>query len=187
MKAKVFIISSVAGGGKSTLINLFLKKHPEFHFSISYTSRNKRPGDIHGVTYHFVDKAQFASLIRQEYFFEWALVHGNYYGTPRKEVVDSVNKGENVILDIDVQGAKAVKHDIKDSISIFILPPDEATWIERLKNRGTESEENLAKRIQNGKTELTQAPSFDYQIVNDNLERAYAEFESILLTSKLKN
>ena len=181
MKGKLFVISSVAGGGKSTLINRFLAKHKNFHFAVSYTSRPPRQGDEEGKTYFFVSREEFEKLISENYFFEWALVHGNYYGTPKKEIQLVLEDGKNVILDIDIQGMEAVKKEIGGVVTLFILPPDEKTWLERLKGRGTENDDTLQKRISSGLKELRAADKFDLKMVNSDLEEASREFEKLIL------
>lgn len=179
-KGQLYIISSVAGGGKSTLINNLMEKDPDLKFSVSYTSRPKREGEKHGMNYYFVETKEFEKLLEEDFFFEWAKVHNNYYGTPKKFINEWLKEGKKVILDIDVQGAKTVKQSIQDAISIFILPPDEKTWIERLTNRGTESKESLETRLKNGKQELKHSRDFDHQVINDNLEEAFNHLYNII-------
>lgn len=179
---KLFIVSSVAGGGKSTLISMLLKKYPNLQFSISSTTRLPRLGDIPGTSYNFIDVSTFEDGIKKDEFLEWAKVHGNYYGTPASFINSTRSQGKNVILDIDVQGAKIIKEKIKDSLSIFILPPNEEIWIQRLKGRGSDSEESIQKRIINGRKELLEKDQFDYKIVNDDLELAFQELEKIIVS-----
>lgn len=178
---KLFIISSVAGGGKSTLISMLLKKYPTLQFSISSTTRSPRLGDIPGTSYNFIDVPTFEDGIQKDEFLEWAKVHGNYYGTPRTFINSTRDQGKDVVLDIDVQGAKIIKEKISDSVSIFILPPSEDVWIQRLKGRGSDSEESIQKRIINGKKELLEQDNFDYKIVNDDLESAFNQLEKIVI------
>lgn len=180
-KGQLYIISSVAGGGKSTLIRKLLSEFPEVVFSISCTSRPKRPLEKEGVDYYFLTREEFQEKIKQDYFLEWALVHDNYYGTPKEFIFQNLEKGKKIILDIDVQGAKNIKEKLPSAISIFILPPSKEIWIERLKKRGTETEEALKTRIQNGLKELEEKENFDFQIINDDLERAYKEFKQVVL------
>jgi len=182
----LYVISSVAGGGKSTLISLLLNKYPDIHFSISVTSRPVRPGDEPGKNYHFVSRDEFERLIAQDFFLEWALVHDNYYGTSKRYIEKELRKGYKVILDIDVQGFRIIKSKIQNIKSIFILPPSEEVWIDRLKKRGSDSPESIERRIQNGRKELQQAGDYDYQIVNDKLEDSFAELEKILFGDKPK-
>jgi guanylate kinase len=181
----LYIISSVAGGGKSTLISLLLKKYPDIHFSISVTSRNIRPGDEPGVNYHFVSRDEFQRLITEDFFLEWAMVHDNYYGTSKRYIEKEIRKGYKVILDIDVQGFRIIKSKVPNVKSIFILPPSEEIWIDRLRKRGTDSPESIEKRIRNGREELTHVHEYDYQIVNDKLEESLLALEKILFGDPL--
>ncbi|MBM9502196.1 guanylate kinase [Leptospira sp. 201903071] len=181
---KLFVLSSVAGGGKSTLIQKLRQKHPEILFSISCTTRAPRPGDKDGVTYHFLSREEFEKGIAESAFLEYAIVHDQYYGTPIKFIEDAFQKGASVIMDIDVQGAKIIQEKMPERIvTIFILPPNEEEWEKRLRGRGTDSEENILKRIKNGKAELARQDEFNFKIVNDDLEAAFKELEEIVLTN----
>ncbi|RHX89798.1 guanylate kinase [Leptospira stimsonii] len=180
---KLFVLSSVAGGGKSTLIQKLRENHPEILFSISCTTRSPRPGDKEGVTYHFLSREEFEKGISESAFLEYAIVHDQYYGTPLKFIEDAFQKGASVIMDIDVQGAKIIKEKLPSKIvTIFILPPNEEEWEKRLRGRGTDSEENILKRIRNGKEELRRQDEFDFKIVNDDLETALKELEEIVFS-----
>nr|WP_208728827.1 guanylate kinase [Leptospira selangorensis] len=178
---KLIVLSSVAGGGKSTLIQMIRAKHPDLAFSVSCTTRAPRPGDKEGVTYFFLNKEEFESGIDKGEFLEWAKVHDNYYGTPAIFVNQCMSAGKSVIMDLDVQGAAQVKQKLgKEAITIFILPPNEEEWEKRLRGRGTDSEESILKRIKNGKEELAHKDEFDHIIVNDKLEQALSRLEEIL-------
>ncbi|WP_081104073.1 guanylate kinase [Leptospira weilii] len=180
---KLFVLSSVAGGGKSTLIQKLREKHPDILFSISCTTRAPRPGDKEGITYFFLTKEEFKKGIEDSVFLEWALVHDQYYGTPLKFIEEAFQKGSSVIMDIDVQGAKIIKEKLPGRIvTIFILPPNEKEWERRLRDRGTDSEESILKRIRNGKSELERQNEFDYKIVNDDLDQALVDLEKIILS-----
>ncbi|WP_411821904.1 guanylate kinase [Leptospira sp. 'Mane'] len=179
-KPNLYIISSVAGGGKSTIISRILTIHPEFYFSISCTTRSPRPGDTPGTTYYFLTVDEFKKKIEEDEFYEWALVHGNYYGTPKAPIHKAISEKKVVLLDIDVQGAKTVKALRPESVSIFIQPPSREIWIERLIKRGTDSEESIERRISNGISELDQASSFDYVVINDDLDHATEQVKSII-------
>lgn len=163
---------------------MLLKDFPELDYSISYTSRPKRTIETSDVNYHFVTRQKFEELIREDYFFEWAMVHDNYYGTPKVEIMECLAQGKKVILDIDVKGAQTVRSKVANSLSFFILPPSEEVWIQRLKKRGTETEETLAKRIANGRKELNSVDEFDYKITNDNLYDAYNRLTKIMNLKK---
>lgn len=176
----LYIISSVAGGGKSTIITRIIADHPDFYFSISCTTRDPRPGDIPDVTYHFLTIEEFKNQIAEDGFYEWAEVHGNFYGTPKAPIMEALEQNKVVLLDIDVQGASLVKAKRPNSVSIFIQPPSQEIWIERLIKRGTDPEKSIEKRIQNGLKELEEAPKFDFIVVNDVLETAISEVKSII-------
>lgn len=180
----LYVISSVAGGGKSTIIAKVLEKYKDIHFSISYTSRPVRKDDVPGANYQFVSKKEFEDLIKEDFFLEWALVHDNYYGTPKKFIDYEIQKGNKVILDIDVQGFRIIRSKIEKLRSIFILPPTEEIWIDRLKKRGTDSEEVIEKRIRNGRNELKAIDEYDFKILNDVLETAVLHFENILFNEE---
>lgn len=180
VRPNLYIISSVAGGGKSTIIAALLKENPDFYFSISCTTRAPRPGDIEGKTYYFLSVDEFKKRIDADDFYEWAEVHGNYYGTPKGPILDAIRDHRVALLDLDVQGAKTVKALRPESVTIFIEPPSREIWIDRLIRRGTDSQTSIERRIQNGIKELDEAPSFDYVVVNDQLEDAIREVKSIL-------
>jgi guanylate kinase len=180
VSTSLYIISSVAGGGKSTLISKLVDRHKDLKFSVSYTSRYIRNGEIDGKSYHFVSKEKFQKLIQENYFLEWAVVHDNYYGTPKEFILENIRIGNKILLDIDIQGCYSIKSRMPDAKSIFILPPSEEIWIERLRKRGTDSPESIEKRISNGKKELLESNKFDYNIINDNLDKAYEELEKII-------
>jgi guanylate kinase len=182
-QGNLYIISSVAGGGKSTLIDLLLRKHPEILFSVSYTSRPIRGGEKNGLNYHFVSKEEFEDLVVKNYFYEWAQVHDNYYGTPKEFIEKNLKDGKKIILDIDVQGADKVKSSLPSCVSIFIVPPSREIWVERLKNRGTDDPQVIEKRIKNGLHELEAQDRFDNRIVNNELMKALDELESIVLSN----
>lgn len=181
-QGNLYIISSVAGGGKSTLIDLLLRKHPEILFSVSYTSRPIRGGEKNGLNYHFISKEEFEDLVVKNYFYEWAQVHDNYYGTPKEFIEKNLKDGKKIILDIDVQGADKVKASLPSCVSIFIVPPSREIWVERLKNRGTDDPQVIEKRIKNGLHELEAQDRFDNRIVNNELMIALGELESIILS-----
>jgi guanylate kinase len=176
----LYIISSVAGGGKSTIIERILKSHPDFYFSISCTTREPRPGDSPNVNYYFLSVDEFKKRIAEDGFYEWAEVHGNFYGTPIAPIMNALNKNQVVLLDLDVQGARTVKNKRPQSVTIFIQPPSQEIWIERLIKRGTDPKKSIEKRIANGLRELEEARNFDYIVVNDQLEKAILDVQAIL-------
>lgn len=185
----LFIVAAPSGAGKSSLIKALLAKYEDssqrLQVSVSHTTRDPRPGEENGVHYHFVDKAEFESLISQKAFFEWAEVFGNYYGTSRITIEETLAQGIDVFLDIDWQGARQVKALLPDATGIFIAPPSREALLSRLQNRGQDSEETIGKRMNEAKSEISHYDEFDFVIVNDDFETALAEFDSIVSARRL--
>lgn len=171
------VICAPSGTGKTTLTGRLIAAHDSFSFSVSFTTRAPRPGECDGKDYHFVSREEFFSLRERHFFAEWAEVHGNYYGTPLEKTLDLLAQGRDVLFDIDVQGAAQLKESLPQAFFIFILPPEKVALEQRLLGRGTESPESFARRMQNAKLELEQARWFDAWIINDDVERAYADLE----------
>lgn len=186
MKGNLFIISSPAGGGKTTITNLLLEELPFLKRVITYTTRKKRKNEIDGVDYVFLKKEEFENLISQNAFLEYALVHGNYYGTPKKEVFQLLEEGFDVILVIDVQGMKQIKQIYPAVITVFILPPSIDELINRMRLRG-ESEEEIQKRLDTAKKEIPYWKEYDYIVINDNLLEAKDKIKSIILAERCKS
>jgi guanylate kinase len=180
MNGKLYIISAPSGAGKTTIINQILKKLPNLKFSISFTTRKKRINEVDGVDYYFIEKNKFEKMINQNELLEWAKVHNNYYGTPKKYIYDNINKGFNVLLDIDVQGADQVRKIHKDGIFIFIAPPTMEELEKRLKARKTENSNTLAERLKNAKQEMEYKDKYDYVVINDIIENAVSEIIKII-------
>ncbi len=184
----LFIVSSPSGGGKTTLIRRLLARPPGgqlLHFSVSHTTRPRRDGEENGREYHFVTAAAFETMAENAEFLEHNEVHGNFYGTTKSEVLPRLAAGEDVILDIDVQGARDVRAAYPEAISIFIVPSSKAELERRLRQRGLDGEDAIRKRLINAAKEIGQAESFQYVIVNDELERAGLELESVVRASRL--
>lgn len=184
-KGKIVVISAPSGCGKSTIINSILGTGElPLRFSVSATNRAPRQGEVDGVNYHFLTTEQFRDAIAGGEFVEWEQVYpGRFYGTPRSELTNAIEKGENIILDIDVKGALNVKKQFGDqAITIFILPPDIETLQKRLEKRGTDAPEVIAERIGKARYEIDHAPQFDLRIVNDDLPVAVAATESAIST-----
>jgi guanylate kinase len=186
-KGFLFIVSSPSGGGKTTLIRRLLANPPgqPLHFSVSHTTRTRRDGEVDGREYHFVSVAEFQKMASQGDFLEHNEVHGNFYGTSKAEVLPRLVLGEDVILDIDVQGARDIRAAYPEAISIFIVPPSAADLADRLRARGLDGEDAIRKRLINAAKEIAQATSFQYVIVNDALDRASLELESVVRASRL--
>jgi guanylate kinase len=187
MRGSILVLSGPSGAGKSTLIKEMVKDIGPYYFSISTTTRTPREGEKDGVDYFFVDKESFQQDIAEELFLEYALVHGNYYGTSLRAVEEALGEGKLVIFDIDVQGHQSIKTRLPDiTTSVFITPPSFEALKERLINRKTDSMEVIEKRLVMAGEELKQIDAFDYVIVNDDLDKAIKEIKAVALTSKLK-
>ncbi len=179
---KLFVISAPSGTGKTTIIKQVITSLPTVTLSISHTTRSPRISEKDGVDYFFVDKETFRLKIEQGDFLEWAEVHGNYYGTSKKHIEETIEKGRIVVLDIDVQGAMQVKRiDNIKSVFIFIEPPSMEELIRRLETRGTESKESLERRVSNANKELQYKDQYDYVIINDDLGNAVKEMEELII------
>jgi guanylate kinase len=184
----LFIVSSPSGGGKTTLIRRLLAKPPggePLRFSVSHTTRPRRDGEEDGREYHFVSAAEFESMARHSEFLEHNEVHGNFYGTAKSEVLPRLAAGEDVVLDIDVQGARDIRAALPEAVSIFIVPSSAGELERRLRHRGLDGEDAIRKRLINAAKEIAQAESFQYVIVNDDLERASLELESVVRAERL--
>jgi guanylate kinase len=186
MAGILFVISGPSGVGKSTVRKEVMKRCSGLRYSISCTTRPPREGEINGVDYLFVDLSTFEAMKRQGEFLEWARVHGNYYGTPRKPIEEWLKKGEDVILEIDVQGAKQVKENFKGGVFIFIAPPSLKALEERLKKRNTDREDEILLRMTNARIEMQCISDYDYLVVNDQLEEAVNKLLSIIIAERCR-
>jgi guanylate kinase len=185
-RGTLFVVSSPSGGGKGTLIRRVLEVVDNLSYSVSYTTRGPRPTEVNGREYFFVDRATFEEMIADGEFLEWACVHGNYYGTSRRQITEKTGSGIDIILEVDVQGAASVRQLLMDSVSVFILPPSYEVLKQRLCARGTDSQENLELRMHNAPEELKQYSSFDYVIINDEVERAVGQLASIIYAERAR-
>ena len=182
----LFVVSSPSGGGKGTLVDRVLKAIPDLSYSVSYTTRPPRNGEVNGREYFFVTREQFAAMDEADEFLECAEVHGNLYGTSRQQVLRETSAGNDMILEVDVQGAASVRKLVLDSVSIFILPPSFDLLRERLIARGTDSPSELAVRLRNAPEELKAYKIFDYVIINDDLDRAAAQLAAIVCAERVR-
>lgn len=178
--SKLFVISGSSGVGKGTLIKEFLTKHPEFKLSVSCTTRKPREGEIHGINYFFLSPEEFQKNIDNNEFLEWAEFSGNRYGTQKAYVERKLSEGKNLILEIDTVGALNVKKFMPEATLIFILPPSLEELEARLRGRHTETEEAIQKRLASTRLEIENSKNYDYKVVNDDIERALKELESIM-------
>lgn len=180
LRGNLFVVSAPSGVGKTTLVNYVLERVPNLYFSISSTTRFPRPGEVNGKDYHFLTAEQFLEGIRSKRFLEWAVVHGQYYGTDREIVERFLAAGTDVLLDIDVQGARQVRVIYPNAQTIFIIPPSMEILKERLLQRGTESEDQIAGRLAASESEIKNAPWYDFIVVNDVLEEAGEDLIAII-------
>lgn len=176
----LFVVSSPSGGGKGTLIQRVLKRLPDLSYSVSYTTRKPRDGEVNGSQYFFVTREQFSQMIERNDFLEWANVHGHLYGTSRDQVSHDVSHGRDIVLEVDVQGAASIRKLVSDAVSVFILPPSLTVLRERLVARGTDSPAELEVRLRNAPQELKAYKTFDYVIINDDVDRAAEQLIAII-------
>lgn len=183
-KGMLLVISGPSGTGKGTLIKLLMEQDPTLVFSVSATTRAPREGEIDGVHYHFVSDEQYDQLVAEDAFVEYANVHGKRYGTLRSEVYGRLEKGENVVLDIDVQGALNVIANEKEKVSIFLLPPSLKELRRRLTDRGTETPEQVEIRMNNAIWEMTQKDHYEYKVINDDMNECLRVLQAIIEAEK---
>ena len=176
----LFVVSSPSGGGKGTLIRKVLSQVPNLSYSVSFTTRAPRNGEVDGREYFFVNRERFEKMVAAGEFLEWAHVHSKLYGTARQQLMREIGEGRDIILEVDVQGAASVRSLMADSVSIFILPPSFEVLKQRLEARGTDSPEELDLRLRNAHLELKDYSAFQYVILNDDLDRAANQMTAIV-------
>lgn len=184
MRGKLIVVSGPSGVGKDTVVSEYIKRNNNTYLSVSCTSRAPREGEVDGVNYIFLSRKEFEERISNGDFLEYAEYNGNYYGTPKYKMEEELDKGKDVILVIEVQGALKVKELIPDALFIFILPPSISTLKERLIGRGTDSPESIEGRINTAIKEIEVSDRYDYNIVNDDLNMAVSELEKIIQKEK---
>ena len=187
----LFILAEPSGAGKSSLIKALMEKYASnsnnaMEVSVSHTTRKPRPGEVDGQHYHYVSREQFEALIEQGVFFEWAEVFGNYYGTSRVTIEQTLHRGIDVFLDIDWQGARQVQKLMPDTCGIFILPPSIEVLEQRLTNRGQDSDEVIAGRMKEAVAEMSHFSEFSHVIVNDDFATALNDLEAIVISQRLR-
>lgn len=179
-KGRLFIFSAASGTGKTSLAKALVERLPDLVFSVSHTTRAPRPGEQHGVHYYFVSQQQFDEMVAADRFLEHAKVFGNFYGTSRAATENLLRQDKNIILDIDWQGARAIKEKMPESVGIFILPPSRAALEERLTGRGQDSPEVIARRMRAAASEMSHYKEFDHVVVNDDFDAALKDLQAII-------
>ncbi|MDO5036890.1 MAG: guanylate kinase [Tissierellia bacterium] len=185
-KGFLLVISGPSGSGKGTVSAALMAKHQDIKFSTSVTTRPPRPSEVDGENYFFRTQAEFERMVEEDQLLEYAFVHTNYYGTPKDFVFSEVEKGEIVLLEIDVQGAMQIKEKYKEAVFIFLLPPTMEELKQRIIGRGTESEEDIKTRFSNAFKELDFVGEYDYFVVNDQVDQAVEDIENIIAAEKLR-
>jgi guanylate kinase len=185
-KGLLFVVSGPSGAGKGTLCQDLLRRRPGLRFSVSVTTRSPRAGEVDGVHYFFWPRERFLEAVDRGYFLEWAEVYGNYYGTPAAEVESALKAGSDILLDLDIQGARQVKEKVPDAVLIFILPPSLDALQERISRRGTETEQERRLRLEAASGFLKAARDFDYIVLNDILEEAGRVLDAIITAERCR-
>ncbi len=180
----LFVVSSPSGGGKSTLARRLLETTGGLEFSVSYTTRTRRPGETDGRDYHFIDNARFERMVREGELLEWAEVFGHRYGTGRAATEQALARGLDLVLDIDVQGARQIRETGIDAVFVFVLPPDFRTLAERLHDRGRDDQAEMERRLAIAGREAAEFANYDYLVINDDLERAFEDLRSVVTAER---
>ena len=176
------VLAAPSGTGKTTIAHRLVEGTGEFVFSVSATTRPPRKGERNGMDYEFLGRAEFEGMVARDELSEWAEVHGNLYGTPRRNFDEAAERGEYLVLDIDVQGARQIQKKVPEALLVFVIPPSAEVLVSRLTKRGTEADEEVARRLRAGRKELARAREFDHVVVNDDLERAVEEVRRVART-----
>ena len=178
--SNLFIIAAPSGCGKTTLVDALLKNSEHLYLSVTHTTRKPRVGEVDGVNYHFISKTDFKKMILNTEFVEHAEVFGNLYGSSREKIQENLNKNIDVILEIDWQGARQVKANMPNAISIFILPPSKKSLLERLKGRGQDDDETIKNRMSDAENQMKHYDEFDYLVINDIFDDALSNLKTII-------
>lgn len=182
----LFIVTAPSGAGKTSLVKALLVKTPGLEVSVSYTTRKPRPGEQNDVHYHFIDEPAFKRMIAQGVFLEYAKVFDNYYGTSRDKVTEKLQQGVDLILEIDWQGARQVRKFFPDAVGIFILPPSRAVLEQRLRNRNTDSDDVIKRRLRDAMNDMSHHDEFEYVVINDDFEHALLDLRSVIIAQRLR-
>lgn len=185
-KAKLFVLSGPSGVGKGTVLENLLTNFNGVEYSVSTTTRPCRKGEINGDDYFFLSVEDFFQMVEEDRFIEWAQVHNNYYGTPKEYVDKSLEEGKDIILEIDIQGARMVKKNYPEAVYVFLLPPSIEELENRLDKRGTEDDANKAIRLENARKELQELEKYDYQIINDKIDVTVNKLKAIITAEKCR-
>lgn len=185
VSGQLYVVSAPSGAGKTSLVKALVEANEQLAVSVSHTTRAKRPGEVDGINYHFVSIAEFSAVREQGGFFEWAQVFDNFYGTSKQGVLEQLNQGIDVILEIDWQGAAQVKQQMPDAIAIFILPPSTAALRERLTGRGQDDSNVIERRMQSARDEISHFGEADYVVLNDRFETALNDLQAIIKSQRL--
>jgi len=184
-EGELYIISAPSGVGKTTLCQKLIKTVPRLKHSVSYTTRSPRKGEINNVHYTFISKNKFKAMINRGEFAEWAVVHGNLYGTSAKRLKEKIKKGYDIILDIDTQGAMQMRRRVQNASYIFVLPPSMKILKKRLHGRMSESSAEIKNRLKKSKDEIASYKNYDYIVVNDDFKKALRDLEFIVMSKRL--
>ena len=186
MRGTLYIVAAPSGAGKSSIVNACLARDPNICLSISFTSRQPRPGERHAEHYHFISADEFERMVAAGDFFEHALVHGDWKGTARQSVEPQLAAGKDVLLEIDWQGARQVRSKVPNAVSVFILPPSRQALEQRMRSRGQDTEEVIAQRLAAAREEMSHYGEFDYLIVNEDFDTAVDEMCAIFTASRMR-
>ena len=185
-KGLLLVVSGPSGAGKGTICKALLNKNDQIKLSVSATTRKPRNGEVHGVNYFFIEKEEFTKMIENGEFLEYAQIYDNFYGTPKAAIIECLEKGQDVILEIEMQGARQIKEVYPEGVFIFVLPPSLEELKSRIVGRGTETQEEIEKRFSCAFEEINQIVNYDYFIVNEDIEKSFSDVEAIICAEKNK-
>ena len=185
-KGLLLVVSGPSGAGKGTICKALLNKNDQIKLSVSATTRKPRNGEVHGVNYFFIEKEEFTKMIENGEFLEYAQIYDNFYGTPKAAIIECLEKGQDVILEIEMQGARQIKEVYPEGVFIFLLPPSLEELKSRIVGRGTETQEEIEKRFSCAFEEINQIVNYDYFIVNEDIEKSVSDVEAIICAEKNK-
>ena len=185
-QGKLFVLSGPSGVGKGTILTRLFVDFQDIEYSVSATTRQARAGEVQGENYYFMSEEEFFQLVENDQLIEWANVHNNYYGTPKEYVDKTLKKGQDIILEIDIQGAKQVRENYPDAVFIFLLPPSLQELEQRLEQRGSEDKRNKKIRLRNAREEMQEKQKYDYVIINDRIEETVDQLRSIIIAESCR-